>query len=53
MHGYTNWMYVIDVAPHRRIHQALELKQELSSIDKIDKILDENGDNFEERGLST
>ncbi|MCO5577427.1 hypothetical protein L7F22_031259 [Adiantum nelumboides] len=49
MHGDTNWKYVIDVAPHAT--RVLQSTQELSTIDDVNRILDDNDDDtFEEGG---
>ncbi|MCO5571205.1 hypothetical protein L7F22_024940 [Adiantum nelumboides] len=50
MHGDTNWKYVIDVAP--RATQVLQYTQELSTIDDVNRILDDNDDDTSEEGGS-
>ncbi|MCO5572529.1 hypothetical protein L7F22_026284 [Adiantum nelumboides] len=50
MHGDTNWKYVIDVAP--RATRVLQSTQELSTIDDVNRILDDNDDDTSEEGGS-
>ncbi|MCO5603700.1 hypothetical protein L7F22_057851 [Adiantum nelumboides] len=50
MHGDTNWKYVIDVAP--RATRVLQSTQELSTIDDVNRILDDNDDDTFEKGGS-
>ncbi|MCO5564404.1 hypothetical protein L7F22_018065 [Adiantum nelumboides] len=49
MHGDTNWKNVIDVAP--RATRVLQSTQELSTIDDVNRILDDNYDYTSEGGL--
>ena len=51
MHGHTNWLYVIDVAP--RAVRVLQDTQELSSIDEVNRVLDTADQIFEEGGSFT
>ncbi|MCO5574075.1 hypothetical protein L7F22_027852 [Adiantum nelumboides] len=50
MHGDTNWKYVIDVAPCAT--RVLQSTQELSTIDDVNRILDDNDDDISEKGGS-
>ena len=50
MHGQSNWMYVIDVAP--RTHRVLQDLDDLTSIDEINRILHDVYEIFEEKGSS-
>ncbi|MCO5580258.1 hypothetical protein L7F22_034124 [Adiantum nelumboides] len=50
MHGDTNWKYVIDVAP--RATRVLQSTQELSTIDDVNRILNDNDDDTSEEGGS-
>ena len=50
MHGQSNWMYVIDVAP--RTHRVLQDMDDLTSIDEINRIL-HDVDKICEEGSST
>ncbi|MCO5560003.1 hypothetical protein L7F22_013608 [Adiantum nelumboides] len=50
MHGDTNWKYVIDVA--HRATRVLQSTQELSTIDDVNRILDDNDDDTSKEGGS-
>ena len=50
MHGQSNWMYVIDVAP--RTHQVLQDMDDLTSIDEINRILHDVDVSSTKEGLS-
>ena len=51
MHGQSNWMYVIDVAP--QTHRVLQDMDDLTPIDEINRILHDVDKICEEEGSST